>query len=47
MNPALKDIVREELQKLLHANFIYPILDSKWVSPLLLSLRKMVNEGFV
>jgi hypothetical protein len=25
MNPALKDIVKEELQKLLQANFIYPI----------------------
>jgi hypothetical protein len=31
MNPALKDTVKEELQKLRHANFIYPISDSKWV----------------
>jgi hypothetical protein len=34
MNPTLKDIVKEELQKLLHVNFIYPISDRKWVSPL-------------
>jgi hypothetical protein len=25
MNPALKDIVKDELQKLLNVNFIYPI----------------------
>jgi hypothetical protein len=40
MNPALKDIVKEELQKLLHANFIYPISDSKWVSPLVIVPKK-------
>lgn len=34
MNPALKDSVKEELQKLLNANFIYPISDRKWVLPL-------------
>ena len=34
MNPSLKDIVKEELQKLLNAGFIYPISDSKWVYPL-------------
>jgi len=34
MNPTLKDIVKEELQKLLDAGFIYPISDSGWVSPL-------------
>ena len=28
MNPLLKDIVKEELQKLLDVNFIYPISDS-------------------
>eukprot|EP00253_Pinus_taeda_P014676 PITA_14676 len=40
MNPALKDIVREELQKLLDARFIYPISDSKWVSLLVLVPKK-------
>jgi len=36
MNPTLKDILKEELQKLLNVNFIYPISDSKWVSPLVI-----------
>eukprot|EP00253_Pinus_taeda_P022003 PITA_22003 len=40
MNPALKDIVKEELQKLLDARFIYPISDSEWVSPLVLVPKK-------
>jgi hypothetical protein len=40
MNPTLKDIVKEELQKLLNANFIYPISDSKWVSPLVIVPKK-------
>ena len=40
MNPALKDIVKEELQKLLNVNFIYSILDSKWVSPLVVVPKK-------
>jgi hypothetical protein len=40
MNLALKDIVKEELQKLLDVNFIYPIFDSKWVSPLVVVPKK-------
>ena len=40
MNLALKDIVKEELQKLLNVNFIYPISDSKWVSPLVVVPKK-------
>ena len=36
MNLALKDIVKEELQKLLNVNLIYPISDNKWVSPLVI-----------
>jgi len=36
MNPALKELVKDELQKLLSANFIYPISDSQWVSPLVI-----------
>ena len=40
MNPALKYIVKEELQKLLDAGFIYPISDSEWVSPLVLVPKK-------
>ena len=44
MNPALKDIVKEELQKLLDAGFIYPISDSEWVSPLVL-VPKRIGSG--
>jgi hypothetical protein len=40
MNPTLKDIVKEELQKLLRSNLIYPISDSQWVSPLLIVPKK-------
>jgi hypothetical protein len=36
MNPNLKEVVKEELQKLLNVRFIYPILDSEWVSPLVI-----------
>jgi hypothetical protein len=45
MNPSLKDIVKEELQKLLHANFIYPISDSKCVSPLVIVPKKNGKWG--
>jgi hypothetical protein len=40
MNPTLKDIVKEELQKLLQANLICPISDSQWVSPLVIIPKK-------
>ena len=40
MNHVLKDIVKDELQKLLNANFIYPISDNKWVSPLVIVPKK-------
>ena len=44
MNAALKDIVKEELQKLLNVDFIYPISDSKWVSPLVVGPNKREME---
>ena len=34
LNPALKDVVKAEILKLLDAGIIYPIADSKWVSPI-------------
>jgi hypothetical protein len=40
MNPTLKDIVKIELQKLLDVDFIYPISDSQWVSPLVIVPKK-------
>jgi len=43
MNPTLKDIVKEELQKLLDVGFIYPISDSERVSPIVLVPKKNGN----
>eukprot|EP00253_Pinus_taeda_P024988 PITA_24988 len=40
MNPNLREIVKDELQKLLNVNFIYPISDSQWVSPLVIVPKK-------
>eukprot|EP00253_Pinus_taeda_P023091 PITA_23091 len=40
MNPNLREIVKEELQNLLNVNFIYPISDSRWVSPLVIVPKK-------
>ena len=40
MNPSLREVVKEELQKLLAANFIYPISNSNWVSPLVIVPKK-------
>jgi len=36
MDSNLREIVKEELQKSLNVNFIYPISDSQWVSPLVI-----------
>ena len=43
MNPNLRDIVKEEIQKLLEVGFIYPISDSEWVSPLVIVPKKNEN----
>ena len=40
MNPALKEVVKEELQKFLSANFIYLISYNQWVSPLFIIPKK-------
>ncbi|XP_058222919.1 uncharacterized protein LOC131332640 [Rhododendron vialii] len=34
LNPIMKDVVRAEILKLLDVGIIYPISDSKWVSPI-------------
>jgi hypothetical protein len=34
LNPAMQEVVRAEVIKLLDAGIIYPISDSKWVSPI-------------
>ncbi len=33
LNPKMKEVVKEEIVKLLNAGIIYPISDSHWVSP--------------
>ena len=33
LNPKMKEVVRKEILKLLEAGIIYPIADSRWVSP--------------
>jgi len=33
LNPAMKEVVKKEVHKLLEAGIIYPISDSTWVSP--------------
>ena len=40
VNPNIRDIVKEEIQKLLEAGFIYPISDSEWLSPLVIVPKK-------
>jgi hypothetical protein len=34
LNPAMQEVVRAKVIKLLDAGIIYPIFDSKWVSPI-------------
>ncbi|XP_019459931.1 PREDICTED: uncharacterized protein LOC109359691 [Lupinus angustifolius] len=33
LNPTMKEVVRKEIVKILEAGMIYPLSDSKWVSP--------------
>ena len=40
LNLHLKEILKEDLQKLLDINFIYLISDRKWVSPLVFIPKK-------
>ena len=44
MNLTLKDIVKEEIHKLLNVVFIYPIYDSKWISPLVVVPNKVTGK---
>jgi hypothetical protein len=40
MNPAMKDIVKQQPQKVLDVGFIYPISESEWLSPLFIVPKK-------
>jgi len=46
MNPNLREIIKEELQKLLNVNFVYLMSDSQWVSPLVIVPKKMENDEY-
>jgi len=47
MNPTLKDILKEELRKLINAGFIYLISDSKCVSPLVAVPKKVTGKSHI
>ena len=47
LNPKMKEVVRKEIQKLLEAGIIYPIADSRWVSPVHCVPKKGVLLLFV
>jgi len=40
MNPLLKEIMNDEMQKLLNVNFIYPNSNNQWVSPVVIVPKK-------
>ncbi|GKB77636.1 reverse transcriptase domain-containing protein [Tanacetum coccineum] len=40
VNPKIQDVIKKEVEKLLDARLIYPILDSPWVSPVDCLLKK-------
>jgi len=44
MNSSLKYVVKEEIHKLLNVGFIYPISDSKWVSPVVVVPKKVTGK---
>ena len=41
LNPNMKEVVKNEVIKLLDNGIIYPISDSKWVSPTKLYLKSL------
>ena len=42
LNPKMKEVVKNEKLKLLEAGVIYPIADSRWVSHVIVPLRRKV-----
>lgn len=42
LNPNMMEVVKKEVLKLLAAGIIYPISDTKWVSPVQVVLKKEV-----
>jgi len=40
LNPIMQEVVKKEILKLFKGGIIYPISDSKWVSPVHVVLKK-------
>ena len=40
LNNAMRDVVKKEVLKLLHARIIYPVPNSEWVSPVQVCLKR-------
>ena len=40
LNDAMREVVKKEVLKLLHAGIIYPVQDSEWVSPVQIVPKK-------
>ena len=47
LNPRYSMLVKEELEKLLEAGFIYPVNNSEWVSPIVIVPKKVGADGKV
>jgi hypothetical protein len=45
LNPKYSMMVKEELDKLLEAGFIYPVNNSEWVSPIVIVPKKVGPDG--
>ncbi|CAM6094053.1 unnamed protein product [Calypogeia fissa] len=45
MNPRYSLMVKEELDRLLEAGIIYPMLNSEWVSPIVIVPKKVDTDG--
>jgi hypothetical protein len=47
INSILKNIVKEELQKIVDVEFIFPLSYNEWVSPLVIVPKKVINGRYV
>lgn len=47
LNPKYSAMVKEELEKLLEAGFIYPVNNTEWVSPIVVVPKKVGKDGKV
>ena len=47
LNPKYSLMVKEEIDRLLEAGFIYPVYNSEWVSPIVVVPKKVGADGKV